>query len=191
MTPSPHLMHQPIPRLACAAKACELLVDPRLNDIRILKLAEMYERAYEGFVLEMAERYVWDPDIRGRVARLVAPADRHAERIAAELGRLSALADDADRAAFERAALRDVVEVERSARSFYLRYMDDLEDEGARKLFRELAKEESAHVRIAEDALALDERRRQASPDAETERMLRLMEETPIWEGTSDISSRS
>lgn len=170
----------------------EAMVDPLLNDIRILKLAEMYERAYEGFVLEMADKYVRDDEVKRRLHRLVAPTDRHGERIGVELQRLNALASEADQTAIERAAIRDVLEVERAARAFYLRFVEDLQDARCADLFRKLAREERAHVRIAEDALALSGKHTgRILIDDEMRRMLRLIEDTPSWEGTSDLSDVS
>lgn len=164
-------------------------MDPQLSDIRILKLAEMYERAYEAFVIEMAQNYVTDLEIRQKLRKLVDPNDGHGERIAAALVRLNARVAPVDRASLERAALRDVLEVERSARAFYLRYVEEIHDTEAAQLFRQLAREEGEHVRIAEDALAISDRKH-ARPHlgAGAERALRLLDDSPSWEGTSDLT---
>lgn len=166
-----------------------------LGDIRILKLAEMYERAYEGFVLEMATRYVRDPQIKKRLEALVSTTDGHGERIAAELARLSALVGEDERESVERAALLDVLEVERSARGFYLRFVEEVHDPLVADLFRDLAREEGAHVRIAEDALAQNDKRSgRPRLSAETQRMLRMLAEgvDPLgadWGTTKDPPS--
>lgn len=161
-----------------------------LGDVRILKLAEMYERAYEAFVLEMAERYVQDPDVRARLAKLTASTDKHGERIAAEIERLNAQLTDADRLGVERAALQDVIEVERAAREFYLRFLEEVHDKGVADLFRALAREEAAHVRIAEAALGVSDRKAGRPHVGEaTERLLRLVEDAPSWEGSIDFGS--
>lgn len=62
-------------------------MNPILSDIRILKMAEMYERAYEGFVPEMVERHVKDDSLKTRLRALAAPTDGHGERIAARIER--------------------------------------------------------------------------------------------------------
>ena len=133
-------------------------MDATLNDIRLLKLAEMYERAYEAFVVEMAQRVVEDPELRGVLAGLSAPTDRHEERIVDELRRLNAAVSPEERRAIERAAILDVVDVERSARDFYLAHLDDVHDPGVARLFADLAREEGGHVRVAQRALDLAER---------------------------------
>lgn len=159
-----------------------------IGDIRILKLAEMYERAFETFLLEMAKKYVQDPAIRKKLAVLADPKDDHGERIAREIDRLNAELGAPDHASIERAALQDVLEVERAARAFYLRFVEEVRDPKVAELFRQLAREEAGHIRIAEDALALHDRHsgRLQVGDA-TERMLRLMEDPPSWEGTVDL----
>lgn len=163
-------------------------MDHALSDIRILKLAEMYERAYEEFVLEMAEKYVHDDAIKKQLHKLAGPIDKHGERIAAAIERLNARLGDVDRASLERAALRDILDVERSARTFYLRYVEEVHDPDVAFLFRALAHEEGEHIRIAEDALALsDKKAGRVHLGEEAERALRLMEGSPRWEDASGI----
>lgn len=163
-------------------------MNPILSDIRILKLAEMYERAYEGFVLEMVERHVKDDSLKTRLRALAAPTDGHGERIAAHIERLNRRLGAADSAMLERAALLDVLEVERSARSFYLRFVEEVHDPDVAALFRELAREETNHVRLAEDAVALHDRKAgRIRMGFETERSLRLLDAPPLWEGSSDF----
>lgn len=162
-------------------------MDPTLSDIRILKLAEMYERAYEAFVLEMAQKYVTDMDIRQKLRKLVDPNDGHGERIAAAIERLNQRVRDIDRASVERAALRDVLHVERSARAFYMKFVEEIHDPGVAVLFRTLAREESEHIRAAEDALAISDRKSGRPHHSEdTDRMLRVMEYSSPRSPTKD-----
>lgn len=165
------------------------MMDQTLSDIRILKLAEMYEHAYEAFVLAMAVEHVHDPAIRKKLQAIAGPKDRHGERIADEIKRLNAKLGPTDQVSIERAALQDVLEVERAARAFYLRFVEEIHDPKIAELFRELASEEARHIRIAEDALAMNDRKagRPHLGNA-TERMLRLIEDAPSWEGTVDLS---
>lgn len=128
-----------------------------LNDLRILKLAEMYENAYERFVFEVAERIVKDDDVRASLMRLVTPTDAHHGRIIEHMTRLNEQLTPADLAAVELAALEDVVEVEQAAREFYLQHADQLHDVSTVKLFRELAHEEEQHVKLAREALRVAE----------------------------------
>ena len=151
-------------------------MDHRLGDIRILKLAEMYERAYEAFVLDLASRYVHDTEVVARLRALAGPADDHGARIAAELQRLNGTLGEVDQAALERAALQDVIAVERAAREFYIRFVEEVRDPRVADLFRHLAREEAAHVAIAEGALALSDRKAGRIKIApETSRFVRMM----------------
>lgn len=152
------------------------MVNHRLSDIRILKLAEMYEHAYEAFILDMATRYVQDPDVKTKLRTLAGPSDDHEARITGELERLNKDLGTVDRAAIERAALQDVIAVERAAREFYLKFVEEVHDPAVAELFRNLAREEAGHVRIAEAALALSDKkagRPRLGPD--TSRLLRMM----------------
>lgn len=135
------------------------MTDPILHDIRLLKLAEMYERSYERFVLEMAAQFPEDDDVQEHLRQLVGGEDDHGARITTELSRLNAEAGDLDPVLIQRAALMDVVEVERTAREFYIKNADRAHDPAVASLFREMAREESQHIRLAEDALALVMRR--------------------------------
>lgn len=128
-------------------------MNAKLNDIRILKLAEMYEGAFERFVLEMAERVVKDDQVRRELLKLVDPTDMHHERIVAHLERLNAALTPEERLAVEIAAAEDCVEVERAARDFYLGHIDQLHDKDVIALFRALAHEEEQHLKIARRAL--------------------------------------
>lgn len=131
----------------------------RLHDIRLLKLAEMHERAYESFVLELTRQYVRDPVVQREAEKLVAAGHAHTERIAELLGDLNADVASDESAAIERAALLDILEVERAAREFYLRHLEEAQDERVSRLFRDLLHEETLHVRAAEGALATHDRR--------------------------------
>lgn len=130
-----------------------------LQDIRLLKLAELYERAYEAFVIEMAERVVDDDAARAALMKLVDPADQHGERIAAELERLNASIPPAEHMDVLRAALMDVCDTERAARRFYAEHADKVHDPRVARLFQQLAVEEGRHERIANEALRALERR--------------------------------
>lgn len=127
-----------------------------LDDLRILRLAQLYERAYESFVREIASTIV-EPRTREKLRELVPETDDHdailGKRIAAILAGLEA--DDRRRA--ERAALLAVVEVERAAREFYVANLDSLHDPALVDLFGRLATEEARHVRIAQAAVDLHE----------------------------------
>lgn len=166
-----------------------------LHDVRLLKLAEMYEEAYERFVLHMADHVVRDPDLRTRLRALAAPGDRHHDRIAEHLRRLNARLGPEDQAAVERAALLDVVEVEEAARRFYLEHVDEAHDPEVARLFRELAGEEAEHARLAREALAALERR-DGGAAPRWARRLRLAgdggeeEDLPLREGVSDFGAR-
>lgn len=157
-----------------------------LNDIRLLKLAELYERAYEQFVLELAENASDDPEVLERLKLLVSPDDRHGERISEQLERLNREVTLAERADVVRAAIMDVCDVERSAREFYVRHIDDLRDPQVAKLFRELAAEEARHARIATDALRVLDRRH-GGRAVEALRIVREpADEIPMWEDVLD-----
>lgn len=163
-----------------------------LHDLRLLKLAAMYEEAYERFVVEVADRVVEDPALRARLSRLVDPRDRHAERIAAATRRLERTLGPADRAGAVRAALMDVCDVERAARDFYRGMADRVHDGEVAGLFRALAGEEDAHLRIAEGVLRDAER--QAGADArhdaavaEAFRLLGEPPDLPLREGVTDF----
>lgn len=163
----------------------------QLNDIRLLKLAEMYEAAYEQFILEMATRYIEDPALRERLLQAASPEDRHAERIAAELERLNAAVGPQDRADIARAALLDVRDVERAARDFYLRHADEVHDRGVARLFRDLAREEDRHLQLAEELVRAVEHRsalRGARPGTvDPLRLLRAADAMMLPEGVGDL----
>lgn len=136
----------------------------------------MYEEAYEGFVLGVAERMVEDPEVKAKLMLLVSPTDRHHERIVAQMQRLQAAMTPAEQAGLLRAALLDVCDVERSARDFYLRQADQVHDGEVAKLFRQLAREEEGHMRIADEALKLAHRNHaQAPEDQQLTDMFRLL----------------
>ncbi|MHB8605863.1 MAG: ferritin family protein [Thermoplasmatota archaeon] len=124
-----------------------------INDLRILKLAEMYEIAYERFVLDVALGIVPEGRVRSRLLTLAGPSDGHHERIVNEMKRLNAGLTAAEQAEIVAAAVLDVVEVERAAHDFYSRFAEQLHDPEIARLFRDLANEESGHVAIAERAL--------------------------------------
>jgi hypothetical protein len=128
-------------------------ISPLVEDIRLLKLAELYEEAYERFVITMATQVVEDPDVRARLMRLVDPADDHGGRIHDQLERLNGMLGQKDATSILLGALVDVCEVEMSARDFYLDHADDAHDPKVRELFHELAKAEAAHLRIAQQTL--------------------------------------
>lgn len=157
---------------------------PELNDLRVLKLAEMYEAAYERFVLEMANRVVKDEEVRRKLLALA--SDDHHDRIVAEIERINATLSPEDQWEAERAALLDVLEVERASRDFFNEHTDAVHDPRVVKLMRRVAREEDAHVRLAEEALAAH---RGGTVREDVARKLRLIlteDEVPLREGTSD-----
>jgi rubrerythrin len=164
-----------------------------LNDIRLLKLAELYERAYEEFVLEVAERIVDDEPTRAKLMHLVDPRDHHAERIAAHLARLNGAVSPDEHGDVLRAALMDVCDTERSARRFYLEHADKVHDPQVARLFRELAEEEGRHARLADEALSALERRLGTHASKARVEALRLGDELgeslPSWEGSADLGT--
>lgn len=129
-----------------------------LEDLRILRLAQLYERAYEDFVQEIASRLA-DEDTRRRIEPLAPAQDDHAKRLQRHADRLRARLREEDREGLLDGALLDVVEVERAARAFYLQNADRVHDPAIARLFHDLAKEDLLHVRIAEDALDAHRRR--------------------------------
>lgn len=154
-----------------------------LSDLRILKLAELYESAYETFILEMAEKHVRDEAVRSELHKLAQPSGAHGRRVADAIQRLNARLGPVDRAAVERAALLDVLEVERNARAFYMRYVEEIHDPEVAALFRALAREERWHIRIVEDALALSDRKAgRPHLGDQAERALRLLDVPPALE---------
>jgi rubrerythrin len=169
-------------------------VKRELNDLRLLKLAEMYEAAYERFVLEVAGRMIEDEDVRALVMTLASPQDRHHERIVEQVERLNAALGPEDRSGILHAALLDVAEVERAARDFYLRRVDEVHDPGVAGLFRQLAHEEAQHARIAQKALDLAAAHKAGSPAGASVNSFRLLpapdEEMLLREGVSDFGAR-
>ena len=163
---------------------------PELNDVRLLKLAEMYETAFETFVVEMATKMVADPEVRRHLMGLVAPEDAHPERVRKEARRLSAGFGPADRAGLAYAAVLDIRDVERAARQFYVTHADEVHDPHVARLFRALAAEEDRHVRMADEALRMLERGG-VEPEAETVERLRLARDDAIdlFEGVGDIGT--
>lgn len=122
-----------------------------LEDLRVLRLAELHERAYERFVRDVADR-VPDEKTRARLMRL-AQADDHAARIAREIERLSATLAPDDQVEAARASLLEVIDVERAALAFYLQHVDAVHDPALAQLFHDLARQERDHVHVAETIL--------------------------------------
>lgn len=134
---------------------------------------------------------VEDPEVKAKLMLLVSPTDRHHERIVAQMQRLQAAMTPAEQAGLLRAALLDVCDVERSARDFYLRQADQVHDGEVAKLFRQLAREEEGHMRIADEALKLAHRRHAHAPDdQQLTDVLRLLGDgnsVPLREGVTDF----
>ncbi|HWH07750.1 MAG TPA: hypothetical protein VNX21_01025 [Candidatus Thermoplasmatota archaeon] len=130
-------------------------MNPRVDDLRHLKLAELHESAYERFVVEVATGVVEDPRIRAALLALAPVGGGHHPRLAGEMARINAELTPAERAEVTRAALLDVVEVERAARDLYLRLADRVHDPRLVRLFRALAKDEERRVRLAQDLVVL------------------------------------
>lgn len=135
------------------------MTNTTLDDIRILKLAEMYVRSYQRFVHEMSAQFARDPAVMRHLRRLVDPQEDHAARITQQLARLNASVGPEDALDADRAALLDVVEVERAARKFFLERADAVHDPKVAALFREMAREQAERTSFAEDALAVVMRR--------------------------------
>ncbi|MBI4392960.1 MAG: hypothetical protein HY556_04050 [Euryarchaeota archaeon] len=153
-----------------------------LNDIRLLKLAELYETAFEQFIIELAARFVDDEMIRSKLSALSAPDDRHRERIVKEMERLNARIDPADRVDVMRAALLDIRDVETAARDFYIRQADNVRDVRVARLFHDLAREEERHRRIADEAIAMADQRAGRVLSGETlSEELRIMTDPHDW----------
>lgn len=110
-----------------------------VGDLRVLRLARMYEEAFAAFVESIA----------GAPAR-----DDHGARLAASEARLRTLLEPEDIVELARSELLDVVEVERAARAIYLRFADEVHDPALARLFRELAAHEVEHVRRAQAAVS-------------------------------------
>lgn len=125
---------------------------PALEDLRILLLAQMYERAYESFAESVAARMT-EPGVRDLLRALAPRTDDHSQRLRALIERTISTLGPADRRAAERAALLAVVEAESDACDFYLQHVDRVHDPAVARLFRELAREETQHVGLAEAAL--------------------------------------
>ena len=143
-----------------------------VQDLRILRLAQTYEDAFEAFVRQVAEQMGADETVRARLERLAPRADAHGVRLRRLIEKVEARLGPDDAPEAERAAILDVVEVEVAAREFDLRHLEELHDPEAVALFRELLREEGEHVRIAEQVLdALDARHRKASPDPRVRRI--------------------
>jgi rubrerythrin len=157
-------------------------MDVHLEDLRILRLARMYEHAYESFVQTVASEHL-DDETRALLAPLAPERDRHEERVQEAIDRIERSMPAGEERALMRSVLLDVVEVERAAREFYLDHLDRVHDKDAVRLFHELAAEEARHVEVAEralDALGPVASAREAPDD----------ERVPAWEGTSDMRAR-
>ncbi|MHB8587048.1 MAG: hypothetical protein ACYDDF_14560 [Thermoplasmatota archaeon] len=157
---------------------------PDVDDLRILRLAAMYEHAFEHFVQDFAAKQV-DPVLRAQLETLAPEIDQHEARIEAAIGGiLHRLPGDA-RDAVVRGGLLDVLEVEQAAKDFYVRRLDRLHDPDIVDLFRSLAREEAKHVKIAEDALRhFDSAHRKAALSEESR--LFVPNDMPLWEGVSE-----
>ena len=127
---------------------------PHLEDLRQLKLAELYEMAYERFILDVALRTA-EGSVRDTLLKLGPAGEGHGQRIAEEMERINAELTPEEREEVTRAALLDVVDVERAARDMYLGLADKVHDPRLVRLFRSLAKEEEAHVKLALDLVVL------------------------------------
>lgn len=124
---------------------------PELGDLRVLRLAEIHERAYERFLRDVAER-LDDPQTQSRLTRL-ADSDERAQRIAREIARLVAKLSPEDQGEAARADLLEVIDVEREALDFYVRHVDAVHDPALVQLFHDLARQGRDHVHVAETVL--------------------------------------
>lgn len=161
-----------MPRLAPRRQG-GVFLNPVVSDLRHLKLAELYELAFEQFVRDLALRTLRDEATRAQVMRLAPESDPHAGRIRAEIERLNAKVRDEDMAEIERAALLDIVDVERAAREVYLDLVDKAHDPAVVSLFKDLAREESEHVRIADRIVTEHDVRHARAPKMPERRSVR------------------
>ncbi|HLE97353.1 MAG TPA: hypothetical protein VI997_08285 [Candidatus Thermoplasmatota archaeon] len=124
-----------------------------LGDVRILKLAEMYEAAYGRFLRDDAMRYAFGQPARDALSEL--GAGDHERRIDSEILRLNAEIGQAEPEELERAALEDVLEIERTAHEFYEKAAQRVHDPDVARLFAQLARDEARYVAIASRALGI------------------------------------
>lgn len=132
---------------------------PEVNDLRLLKLAEMYALARERFVAEIEAHVVDDPDVRAVLQRLIASHGGQRARLASEILQLNAGIHPEAHAEVVRAALLDIREAEEDAREFYRAHADRLREVPLAHLFQALAQEAARDARLAEDALRLADRK--------------------------------
>lgn len=164
-------------------------MDPRVaTDLRLLKLAELYEDAYERFVRDIALETIEDPAMRARLLHLAPPEDDHAKRIHAERERVESSLGPEDKPAIVLGALIDIVEVERAARNFYLASFRETYDPRIAHLFRQLAREEEKHTEIAQRILRDAEAALRPAEGAQPED-LTIIETPPLWEGVIDFGA--
>lgn len=126
---------------------------PELNDLRILKLAEMQEHAHRRFLTEVAQCIVRDDALRRQLLDLAARPMYRCARIASHMTRLNERLGPADDRAIEAAALQDVLDVERAQLEFYSSQADRLHDPRVVRLFRDLVAEGDASVDSVRAAL--------------------------------------
>lgn len=124
---------------------------PELDDLRVLRLAELHARAYERFVLDVADRLT-DEKTRARLLHLAASGD-HSGRIAHEIERLSSKLSPEDQAEAARASLLEVIDVKRAALDLYMRHVDAVHDPAVVQLLHDFVREERDNVRVAETIL--------------------------------------
>jgi len=166
-------------------------VDPRVaTDLRLLKLAELYEDAYERFVRDVARGSIENEAMRSRLLHLAPPEDEHAKRIRAERKRIEASLKPEDGPAVVLGALIDIVEVERAARNFYLSALKEVHDPKLVALFRQLARDEETHTSIAEGVLHDAEAVLAPAPGVAPDELAILGEEpTLLREGVVDFGT--
>ncbi len=161
-----------------------------LNDLRILKLAQMHEQAFSRFVGEVATPQIQDESLRDHLAHIAPPTDRTHARLAAEAERLSSSVGANHHANRERALLLDILELAEAEREFYVRHMDELHDPRAVRLFRELVHVQEERVQQARRLLrAADarssERKRRVGAESTLGSLL-SEDDVPLREGVSD-----
>lgn len=157
-----------------------------LEDLRLLRLAELYEVAYEQFLLDVADREVRDPEVRAALLKLAGPDD-HRARIVREMDRIRASLPEQQRAAAVVGTVQDVVDCERAARRFYLERLDAVHDPAVAKLFRDLFQEETRHVAWAEEAFDLARQHADVRPDETSPLERDENGEILLREGVSDF----
>lgn len=152
------------------------------EDLRILRLAKLYEDAYHAFIRD-ALREQADPGTREKLAALLPPQNKHVDELERQEARLRSQLRDADAPQLAAGVLADIVDVERATREFYFQNADRIHDPALAQLFRELARDGTRQGEIAEAALD-DYRRKKGISRAKASSN---GQDVALWEGTGDL----